>query len=139
MFASILCALSLVLPLLLINHLGLAAVSFTARVVSFSIAWPIEAGLIATLIPELKKESKAAGSHSVWRAGAFTDGAAKFLDANPEATVTQAILTQGIGLAEAKEQTKKLAAWLGTLGTFDISIDHAAEYFEFKMAWKYGK
>lgn len=94
-------------------------------------------GIVKLLIPELRKESKASGSPAVWRASAFAAGGAKFLDANPEATVTQAILSQGIGLAEAKEQTKKLAAWLGTLGRFDVSIDHAAEYFEFKIAWNY--
>jgi hypothetical protein len=95
-------------------------------------------GIVKLLIPELRKESKASGSPAVWRASAFAAGGSKFLAANPDATVTQAILSQGIGLAEAKEQTKKLAAWLGTLGRFDVSIDHAAEYFEFKIAWKYG-
>ncbi len=95
-------------------------------------------GIVKLLVPELRKESKASGAPAVWRASAFAAGGAKFLDANPEATVTQAILSQGIGLAEAKEQTKKLAAWLGTLGRFDVTIDHAAEYFEFKIAWNIG-
>ncbi|MBX3401468.1 MAG: hypothetical protein KF873_22270 [Gemmataceae bacterium] len=95
-------------------------------------------GIVKLLIPELRKESKASGSPAVWRASAFAGGGAKFLESNPEATVTQAILSQGIGLAEAKEQTKKLAAWLGTLGRFDVSIDHAAEFFEFKIAWNTG-
>ncbi|QEL18195.1 hypothetical protein [Limnoglobus roseus] len=96
-------------------------------------------GIVKRLIPELKKESKSAGSPVVWRASGFANGAGQLIASSPEATVTQAILTQGIGLAEAKEQTQKFAGWLKTLGHVDISIDHAAEMYEFKMAWTYGK
>lgn len=96
-------------------------------------------GIVKLLIPELKKESKAAGSPVVWRASGFASGAGRLLEASPEATVTQAILSQGVGLAEAKEQTRKLAAWLKTLGRVDVSIDHAAEMYEFKLAWKYDR
>jgi hypothetical protein len=95
-------------------------------------------GIVKLLVPELLKESKSAGSPVVWRASAFAAGGAKFLEANPEATVTQAILSQGIGLAEAKEQTKKLAAWIATLGSVQVTLDHGAEYFEFKLAWNTG-
>lgn len=96
-------------------------------------------GIVKLLIPELKKESKAAGSPVVWRASAFAAGGAALLESAPEPTITQAILTQGIGLAEAKEQTKKLIAFLKTVGSVEISDDHAAEMYEFKVAWKYTK
>ncbi len=96
-------------------------------------------GIVKLLIPELKKETKVAGSPVVWRARGFAEGAGHLVESSPEATVTQAILTQGIRLAEAKEQTRKFAVWLKTLGHVDISIDHAADMYEFKVAWTYGK
>jgi hypothetical protein len=111
----------------------------TFAVVGDSLVVGSTPGIVKLLIPELKKESKASGSPVVWRASAFADGASRFLNAAPEPTVTQAILTQGIGLAEAKEQTRKFADWLKTIGSLDVSIDHAAEMYEFKLAWTFGK
>lgn len=95
-------------------------------------------GIVKLLIPELQKEAKNGGHAALWRAQITSGGAAMFLNDNSDATVTQAILTQGIGLAEAKEQTQKLVRWLATIGRLEIAIDHQAEYFEFKIAWNYG-
>lgn len=45
----------LYLPLVAMTDLWLAVLAFSARVVSFAIAWPIESSLIATLIPERQR------------------------------------------------------------------------------------
>lgn len=45
----------LYLPLVAMTDLWLAVLAFSARVVSFAIAWPIEASLIATVIPERQR------------------------------------------------------------------------------------
>jgi hypothetical protein len=75
----------------------------------------------------------------VWRAKAYAAGGADLVYAYPEPTVTQTILSQGVGLAEAKAQVDDLVAWLKTLGTFELSLDHAEQMFKFDVEWKFGK
>jgi hypothetical protein len=96
-------------------------------------------GIVKLLIPELKKESKAGGVRDVWRVKAYAAGGADLMAAFPDQTVTQTILSEGIGLAAAQEQTRQVAAWLKSLGTFELSIDHAAEMYKFDVEWKFGK
>jgi len=94
-------------------------------------------GIVKLLIPVLKKESKADGSSVVWRATGYAAGGAELLLANPEPTITQTILTQGIGLAEAKKQVEDFAAWLRTAGQLNLSIDHAKDWYELKLDWTF--
>jgi hypothetical protein len=96
-------------------------------------------GIVKALIPELKKEAQDEGARAVWRAKAYLPGAAEVLLAYPEQAITQMVLTQGIGLAEAKQQVQDLAAWLRTLGTYELRIDHADAMYTIDIEWKYGK
>jgi hypothetical protein len=96
-------------------------------------------GIVKLLIPELKNESQSGGSPKVWRLKAFTAGAADATLANPESTITATVLSQGIGLAEAKEQVTAFLGWVRTLGTFELSIDHAEKMYRFDAQWKFGK
>lgn len=96
-------------------------------------------GIVKLLIPELKKESAAQGSAKVWRLKAYAEGGAETMLASPEPTVTQTILAEGVGLAEAEDQVRAFAGWLKTLGTFELSIDHAARAYQFDAEWKYAK
>jgi hypothetical protein len=94
-------------------------------------------GLVKELIPELRKPPDPAGtSPAVWRARAYASGAAEFIRANPEPVVTNAILSEGIGLDEAKKQVAELAAWAATLGKVELSIDHGRDAYEIKVEWK---
>ena len=68
----------LFLPLLLLSNLWLAALTFAARVVSFAIAWPIEASLIATVIPERQRATtfglRSASWNGSWAIFSFLAG-----------------------------------------------------------------
>lgn len=91
--------------------------------------------LVRSLIPELRKP---AGSEKspVWRGRASADGAATFLRANPDPTVTDTILNDGVGLDTAKKQVADFAIWLATLGSLGIEIDHGTDAFELRAEWK---
>ncbi|CAN5348046.1 hypothetical protein BH11PLA2_BH11PLA2_41290 [soil metagenome] len=93
-------------------------------------------GIIKELIPILRMESKEAGEPEVWRMKGYAAGAADVLAAYPEATVTDAILRQGITLAEAKQQTIAFSKWLRKLGSTTISIQHDVDMYKFEIEVK---
>lgn len=68
----------LFLPLLVVDQLGLAALSFAARTASFAVAWPIEASLIAALIPERRRATtfglRSASWNGSWAVFSFLAG-----------------------------------------------------------------
>lgn len=96
-------------------------------------------GMVKALIPILKSESKNAGSPEVWKFKLYAEGAANVLSTYPEATVTDAVLGQGITLAEARKQVLDLAKWVRTLGTATFSLEHGEEYFRFDSTWSFRK
>ena len=49
------------------------------------------------------------------------------------------VLTQGIGLDEAKKQVRQIADWVQTLGNPTLNIDHQADAYELKFEWKFGQ
>ena len=94
-------------------------------------------GLIKTLIPELKKPiDPTKSSPSVWRAKAYGPGASDVLKANSDPFVTQAILSQGVGLDEANKQVQQLVAWLAQLGTGEVIFDHQTDMYNVQFEWK---
>jgi hypothetical protein len=94
-------------------------------------------GLIKELIPELRKApDPAQSSPAVWRAKAYAAGAAEIIRDNPDPVVTNAILSEGVGLDEAKKQVAALVEWVATLGTAELSIDHQADAYQIKVEWK---
>lgn len=93
--------------------------------------------LLKDLIPELKKPIDPKGcSPAVWRARGYGTGAAQWLRARPEAAITDTVLSQGVGLDDAKEQLEQLAGWVSKLGTVGVSIDHGETAFKFEVEWK---
>jgi hypothetical protein len=92
-------------------------------------------GIIKLLIPILKQESSTGGSPIVWRSTVAWSGIGALLAAFPEQTITQTILGQGVGLAEAKKQVEGLVQWLRTLGTVTVKIEHAENRYEFAIEW----
>jgi hypothetical protein len=96
--------------------------------------------LLKDLIPEVKKPIDPKGcSPAVWRAKGYCPGAEQWLKARPEASVTDSVLSQGVGLDEAKKQLEQLAAWVGKLGTVGVSIDHGESAFKFEIDWRLKK
>ena len=93
--------------------------------------------LLKDLIPEVKKKvDPKACSDAVWRVRGYGAGAATAVKARPEASITDSVLGQGVGLDEAKRQLDALATFLGKLGTVDVSIDHGDEAFAVEVEWK---
>ncbi len=94
-------------------------------------------GLVKDLIPELRKAPDPAKcSPAVWRAKAYAAGLAETIQANPDPVVTNAVLRDGVGLDEAKQQVAALADWVATLGAAELSIDHQADAYQIKVEWK---
>ncbi|HEY2787762.1 MAG TPA: hypothetical protein VGJ05_22585 [Fimbriiglobus sp.] len=93
-------------------------------------------GLLKKLIPELKKPA-AGGSPAVWRNKIYGAGGAAFLTAHPDPIITETVLSQGVGLAEAKRQVAGLTTWLATLGTAEITIEHGKDAYTLKVEWNY--
>jgi hypothetical protein len=96
--------------------------------------------LLKDLIPEVKKPiDPKACSPAVWRAKGYGTGAAQALRARPDATITDTVLAQGVGLDEAKKQLEQLAAFVGKLGTVGVTIDHGETAFKFEVDWQLKK
>ena len=93
-------------------------------------------GIVKKLIPVLKAETKNVGPPAVWRASGYLAGAGELLKASPDATISQAVLTQGVGLTEATKQVRELVSWLTAAGQVGLSIDHAEQFLEFEFSWK---
>lgn len=93
--------------------------------------------LVKDLIPALKKTiDPAACSPAVWRNKVYGAGAASGLKARPEAVITSTVLSQGIGLNEAKQQIDQIAKFLNSLGTVGMTLDHTAAAYVFDVEWK---
>ncbi len=93
--------------------------------------------LLKDLIPEVKKPiDPKACSPAVWRAKGYGTGAAQALRARPDASITDTVLAQGVGLDEAKKQLERYAEWVGKLGTVGVTVDHGVTAFKVEVDWK---
>lgn len=88
------------------------------------------------LIDEVKRTAKLPPSPAVWRGKGFADGGAKLLAELSEPVVTDAILRQGVGIDEARQQVADLAAFIRTLGTARIEIDETEQEYRFDIVWE---
>src|SRR5205823_3013449 len=79
-----------------------AAPSFA--VVNDSLVVGSTPGIVKAVIPLLKKESATAGTSEVWKFKFYAAGAGEVIAANPDVAVTQAVLSQGVTLNEARQQ-----------------------------------
>ena len=91
-------------------------------------------GLLKELIAELRSPRDHA-SPAVWRNRLDAQGAAAFLLAYPEQTITSTILNDGVGLQEAKRRVDVLVRWIQTLGHYDLQFDHQADSFKIQFNW----
>lgn len=87
------------------------------------------------VITEVRRTHTVKGSPAVWRGKVFAAGGAKLLYDLPDPLVTDAILTGGIGIEEARKQVDAIGAWLGKLGTVRIEIDEADNEYKLDVVW----
>ena len=73
---------------------------------------------------------------AVWRGKGYADTAATTLYALPDPFVTEAILTGGIGIDEARKQVDAIAVWLRGLGTLRVEIDEAEKEYKLEVVWE---
>lgn len=97
------------------------------------------AELCKKLITELKKPQPAKGGDAVIRGVFSAKGGADYLGAALDPLITDAILSRGIGLAEARKEVAELVAWAKTLGTFRGELDIAAKQYKLDLVWEFAK
>ncbi|MBN9122206.1 MAG: hypothetical protein J0I06_24215 [Planctomycetes bacterium] len=92
--------------------------------------------LCKKLVTELKSpRSGAKGGSAVVRGTFSAKGGADFLAARPEPYITDAILTRGIGLEEARKEVAALVAWVKTLGTGRVELDITEKEYRLDLVW----
>ncbi len=92
--------------------------------------------LLKDLLVELKKPARTYdNSAAVWRGKVYGSGAATAIRNRPDPVITNAVLSRGIGLKQAKAEVRELAAFLESFGTLGFSMDHGKDAFKFDVEW----
>ncbi len=91
--------------------------------------------LCKKLITALKGTEKHPASSAVIRGKFSASGAADALAAIPEPFITDAILTRGIGLDDARKEVAALVAWVRSLGTFRGELAITAKEYKLDLVW----
>jgi hypothetical protein len=93
--------------------------------------------LLKDLLAELKKPARPADtSAAVWRGKFYGTGAATAIRSRPDAVISDAVLSRGVGLKQAKAEVAELAAFLDAFGTVSFALDHGKEAFKFDVEWE---
>jgi hypothetical protein len=87
------------------------------------------------VIAEVRRTRTVKGSPAVWRGKVFAAGGAMLLYDLPDPLITDAILTGGLGIEDARKQVDAIGAWLKTLGTVRIEIDESEKEYKFDLVW----
>ena len=88
-------------------------------------------------IDEVKRTADQPASAAVWRGQGYADGVAAAVAGLPEPQITEAVLTQGVGIEDARKQIAALTTWLRTLGTARVEIDERAAEYRFDGVWEH--
>lgn len=92
--------------------------------------------LCKKLITELKSpRSGGKNSTAVIRGKFSAKGGADFLAALPEPLITDAILSRGIGIEQARKEVASLVGWVKTLGSFRGEIDITEKEYKLDLVW----
>ncbi len=95
--------------------------------------------LCKKLVTELKSpRSGGKASLAVIRGKFSATGAADALAGLPEPFITDAILSRGIGLDDARKEVAGLVAWVKALGTVRGELDITATEFKLDLVWELG-
>jgi hypothetical protein len=87
------------------------------------------------VITEVRRTAKLPASPAVWRGKAFASGGSKLIYDLPDPLITDAILSGGLSLDEARKQVDAIGSWLKKLGTVRIEIDEAQTMYKFDVTW----
>ena len=87
------------------------------------------------VIDEVRRTHTVKGSPAVWRGKGFAAGSSKLIYDLPDPLITDAILTGGLGIEEARKQVDAIGAWLKTLGSVRIEIDESEKEYRFDLVW----
>ncbi len=91
------------------------------------------------LIPEVRRTAKLPGTPAVWKAKAYGEGGAELLTTVADPLITETILSEGIGLDEARQQVKYLAKYVRQLGTIRIELDERDTEYRLDVVWELKK
>ncbi|MCI0700522.1 MAG: hypothetical protein L0241_05515 [Planctomycetia bacterium] len=103
----------------------------------FVVASTVE--LCKKLITELKRVEKEPAHKAVIRGKFFARGGAELLAALPEPLITDAILSRGIGLDEARKEVAALVSWIKSLGAVGVELDIAEKEYKLDLVWELAK
>lgn len=93
--------------------------------------------LLKDLLVELKKPTKTTDpSAAVWRGKFYGSGAATAITRRPDFVITDAVLSRGVGLTQAKAEVAELATFLEAFGTVSFAMDHGTDAFKFDLEWQ---
>jgi hypothetical protein len=95
--------------------------------------------LCKKIVTELKNPQKAKTSSAVLRGKFSANAGGDFLAALPEPLVTDAILSRGIGLEEARKEVAALVGWIKTLGDVRVELDIADKEYKLDLMWELKK
>lgn len=91
--------------------------------------------LCKKVLTELKRVEKQPGSNAVLRSFASATGGAEVLASQPDPLITEAILSRGVGLEEARKEVAALVAWVKSLGTVQLEVDIAEKQYKLDLVW----
>ncbi len=92
--------------------------------------------LCKELIDIIRKEDRTKIVTQNMRMQFDAKGGAAFLNAAPEALLTQTILSQAVPEAEAKRQVEQFLKYINGLGLLSLQADYGASEFRFDIEWK---
>ncbi len=87
------------------------------------------------VIGEVRRTAKRPASPAVWRGKLFAAGGSKLLYDLPDPLITDAILTGGLSIDEARKQVDAIGEWIKKLGTVHIEIDETEKTYKFDIVW----
>jgi hypothetical protein len=93
-------------------------------------------GLCKELIGIIQKEDRTKLMNQNMQMRAYSSGLGEYVYTSADQALAGTILSQGLKLGAAKEQTQALFAFLQKLGTVSIESDYAANEFRFDLSWK---
>jgi hypothetical protein len=91
--------------------------------------------LCKKLITELKNPDAGKAKRAVVRGKLKAKGAAQALEGLSDPFITDAVLSRGIGLAEAKQEVADLVAFVKSLGNLQVELDVTDTEYRIDLVW----
>jgi len=95
--------------------------------------------LCKELIDIVQKEDRSKRISQNMQSRLYAEGGGSFLAADPNALLTQMILSEAVNEADAKKEVERILKFARTLGTLRFETDYGAKDFRFDIDWEFGK